>query len=280
MIESYKVTLSLTKHIHPMQILSNKKLTNLLLNKGNAKKSEGLTVEHSIIQNSEDAILSCPMSGVIEIYNTGTTEILGYTPEQLLGQQISNLFTDAEKEDVEKQMELIKSRQSALSYEGRTVSVSDHETEVPCHLTILGMVNNRNRNIESFIVILRDESLLVSQQKEAEEAKAKSEMFLYQNLLHDVLFKLNQGEKDISFTVPSASVIFMDIVRFSDYAQTLTPEQIMGNLGQIIASFDACFDEDQTDWRCLHGCLRINFHQMNLHNLMPNKSSNLDGCSF
>jgi class 3 adenylate cyclase len=52
---------------------------------------------------------------------------------------------------------------------------------------------------------------------------------------------LNAGEKDISFSIPSATVMFIDIVKFSEYAANLTPQDIMGNLSHIFAGFDeAC----------------------------------------
>ena len=51
--------------------------------------------------------------------------------------------------------------------------------------------------------------------------------------------RLNQGESDISFSVPSATVIFIDIVKFSDYSSTLTPSQIMENLSIIFSTFDS-----------------------------------------
>jgi len=100
------------------------------------------------------------------------------------------------------------------------------------------MKTNNKQNIDSFAIVLTDETILLEHQKEAEEAKAQSEKLLYQILPRDIVIKLNRGETDISFVVQSASIIFIDIVRFSDYASTLTPEQIMGNLSLIFGTFD------------------------------------------
>jgi len=100
-------------------------------------------------------------------------------------------------------------------------------------------MKNKSNSIESFAIILRDESLLLQHQKEAEEAKAQSENLLFQILPRDIVIKLNRGETDISFVVPSATIIFIDIVRFSEYASTLIPELIMANLSTIFAAFDS-----------------------------------------
>jgi class 3 adenylate cyclase len=85
---------------------------------------------------------------------------------------------------------------------------------------------------------MRDETELLKQQQEAELAKKQSEDLLYQILPRDIVARLNRGETDISFSVPSASILFCDIVKFSDYAATLTPAQIMENLSMVFAAFD------------------------------------------
>lgn len=45
-------------------------------------------------------------------------------------------------------------------------------------------------------------------------------------------------KKTFHFLIPNASVIFCDIVKFSDYAANLTPAQIMENLSMVFAAFD------------------------------------------
>jgi hypothetical protein len=52
---------------------------------------------------------------------------------------------------------------------------------------------NSNKDISSFVIILRDESKLIEEQ-EAEKAKYKSEDFLYQILQRDIVNTLNQRE--------------------------------------------------------------------------------------
>jgi class 3 adenylate cyclase len=92
--------------------------------------------------------------------------------------------------------------------------------------------------VSSYVTILKDETGFIAQQKEAEAAKAQSEMLLYQILPRSIVARLNAGEKDPSFSIPSATVIFIDIVKFSEYAESLTPQEIMGNLALVFAGFD------------------------------------------
>jgi len=215
------------------------------LNNKEELREEKLTVAGNVIHNATDAIFCTSLYGVVEIVNTSVTTLLGYTPEQLLGQPISSFFPPEMANTLTTQLDLMKSGQSSEFYEDHMQCLSDHETIIPCHITCLGMKNNGSiksnsskGEIESFAIILRDETELLQHQKEAEEAKSQSEKLLYQILPREIVVKLNRGETDISFVVPSASIIFIDIVRFSDYAATLTPEQIMGNLSLIFAAFD------------------------------------------
>ncbi|OHT02589.1 Adenylate and Guanylate cyclase catalytic domain containing protein [Tritrichomonas foetus] len=234
---TFSTVKSLIKRLPPLHIVNNKALLNLLMNRDSIKKEEEVSVNSSIVRSNLDGILCTGLSGVVEIVNPAVTTILGYTPEQLLGQPLNVFFTEKEAEKLEKQLTLMKNGQSATTYEDHTIGVTDSTNEVHCHITILGMTNSHGE-VESFVIILRDETELLLHQKEAEEAKAQSENLLFQILPRSIVTRLNQGEKDISFSVPSASILFIDIVKFSEYAAMLTPEEIMGNLSTVFAAFD------------------------------------------
>jgi class 3 adenylate cyclase len=130
-------------------------------------------------------------------------------------------------------------KQSAPLFEGHTTCITDDEKEIPCSISLLAIFDGEE--MSSFVAILKDESLLLQQQREAETAKKQSETLLYQILPRNIVSRLNAGEKDISFSIPSATIMFIDIVKFSEYAANLTPQEIMGNLSLIFCTFDeAC----------------------------------------
>jgi hypothetical protein len=113
----------------------------------------------------------------------------------------------------------------------------DDESTIPLKATILGISSN-NRIAESFSLICQDQTEDILQKQQIEEAKQISEDILLQILPRDIISRLNQGEKDISFSVPQASIIFIDIVQFSNYMALLTPDQLMFNLSQIFTTYD------------------------------------------
>lgn len=235
---TYEAVLALIKRIPPLHMCSNKRLKNLLLNRDDISTNTNLTISRNILHNTTDAMFCVGLSTVVEIVNPAITSTLGYTPEQILGQPVASFFALNDQEKVQNQLLMMKDGQSKYLYEDHLRCVSDNGLEVPCQTTILGMTREGGSKVESFVVILRNETELLKRQKESEEAKIQSEQLLFQILPRDIVIKLNRGEKDICFSVHSATIIFIDIVRFSDYAASLTPQEIMGNLSLIFAAFD------------------------------------------
>jgi class 3 adenylate cyclase len=149
------------------------------------------------------------------------------------------LLAPDQAEPIGQQLKLMGDHQCASLFEGHTTCITDDEKEVPCSISLLAIFEGDE--IHSFVAILKNESLLMAQQHEAELAKKQSERLLYQILPRDIVARLNAGEKDISFSIPSATIMFIDIVKFSEYAANLTPQEIMGNLSLIFCAFDeAC----------------------------------------
>ena len=208
------------------------------MNQNNTIKNRFESTSSSIIRNASDAVFFTGMTGIIEHVNRGATQILGYTPEQILGQDISVIFVERERDNIRNQIHLMMNKQSSANFEDHVTCMSDNEAEIPCNLIILGMKQENKDSIDSFVIILRNEIELIEQQEKAQQAKKKSEDLLYQILPRDIVVRLNEGEKDISFSVPSATVMFIDIVKFSEYSALLSPQEIMGNLSIIFSSFD------------------------------------------
>ncbi|OHT13808.1 adenylate cyclase [Tritrichomonas foetus] len=66
---------------------------------------------------------------------------------------------------------------------------------------------------------------------------------MYHILPRTIVVKLNQGEKDISFTVSCATIMFIDIVKFSEFTAQLTPQAIMAALSGIFCAYDDLIEE-------------------------------------
>jgi PAS domain S-box-containing protein len=232
----YETLLALLRRVPPVHILASEPLAHYLLNKTVTDELTGTSAEERIIHSSTNCIICLGANGAVELTNPAVTRVLGYTPDQVLGSPLITLFTAECAEKIEQQIRLMGDRQAAPLFEGHAVCLSDGGIEIPCAVNILALFTAED--VSSFVAILNDETALIKQQNEAEVAKRQSEMLLYSILPRSIVARLNAGEKDISFSIPSATVMFIDIVKFSDYAATLTPQEIMGNLALVFAGFD------------------------------------------
>ncbi|EAY14371.1 Adenylate and Guanylate cyclase catalytic domain containing protein [Trichomonas vaginalis G3] len=237
-LRTYRAALFIVKRFSPYVLLSNKMFNKVFLKGNNLKNNKKMSIEHSIIQNANDSIFCTSLQGTVETVNDSVQRLLDYTPEQLLGQKVDLFFANADGETLRQKLEMMKEGQISQFYEDDFTAISDTTQEIPVHTSIIGMIKENETKINSFVIILRDQTALVKQKKQAEDAKAKSEKLLYQILPRDIVLQLNKSEKDISFVVPSATIIFVDINRFSEYAANLSPQDIMANLSLYFACLD------------------------------------------
>lgn len=226
------------RRVSPAALVADSDFVDYLFDNTKKGNTSEMSTDQGIIHNTADSVLCVDSNFVIEIMNPAVTHTFGYSPEQMLGQSVLNLFPEEARESVDTQLQLMMNKQASLTYDGHTVCLSDNDTQIHCAITILGMTESNDDTVTSFVILLRDESALLEQQEQAENAKKQSEQLLYQILPRDIVIRLNQGEKDISFSVPSATIMFIDIVKFSEYASALTPQEIMGNLSLLFGGFD------------------------------------------
>ncbi|OHT14623.1 Adenylate and Guanylate cyclase catalytic domain containing protein [Tritrichomonas foetus] len=230
--------LQLLRRLPPLCVSSNVSFLNYLLNKKSNHHIEKMTTSKLIIMDNSDSIICLNKNESIEVVNKAVTLQFGYTPEQLLGQSISCILSEEENAKFHEQLILMKEGEAPLVFETGGKALSDDEQQIQVHIILLGIAESGSKSAKSFVIIMNDETELITQQKEAEEAKRQSEQLLYQILPRDIVTRLNSGETDISFVVPCASVMFIDISKFSDYSATLTPAQIMENLSSVFQAYD------------------------------------------
>ncbi|EAX96158.1 Adenylate and Guanylate cyclase catalytic domain containing protein [Trichomonas vaginalis G3] len=157
----------------------------------------------------------------------------------MLGQQITNFVCINDQKQIKSQLKLMTSGQGSLVWQDHIELINDLGKSVPFSVTMIGMKDNDNSNeLNSIVFILTNETGEIKKRTAAENAKQRSEKLLYQIHPKDIVVRLNRGEKDISFTIPQATIFFIDIVKFSVYSSSLTPGEIMSNLSLVFSTFD------------------------------------------
>jgi class 3 adenylate cyclase len=111
--------------------------------------------------------------------------------------------------------------------------------DVPCAITVLGLARGRTKEITAYVVQILDLRKLQEQQAAAVAAKARAEELLYAILPRQIVRRLESGEREIAYSVASATVAFLDVHQFSSFALSLTPAETVRSLAQVFAGYDA-----------------------------------------
>lgn len=233
--KSYNCVLIFMRRVSPFALVQSQDLMDYLLNR-KVTLNTARSVWQSIIAASNDGIMCIGVTGLIEIINPAISTIFGYSADQIVGQQLSEIIDEEDQAMIKNRMEMIKNGQSSPVYEDHIKCNTDSAMTIKCQATLIGI--KKHDEFESFILVLRDESDLLEQQEIAEEAKKKSETLLYQIIPRNIVTRINQGEKEISFVVPMATIMFIDIVKFTEVSSTMTPSEIMQLLTSVFEMFD------------------------------------------
>jgi class 3 adenylate cyclase/PAS domain-containing protein len=222
-----------------LNIFSNHKLFSYLID--NRSTHSDFNLYTSIFQKSKDIILCLNQNETVEVVNPAASELLGYSLEQLLGQHISSIFHHAKFQEISSQFEMMTSENSPLFYENHLDIISSLNSFIPVYFILLGVVKKEDdkNKVESFILILKNETVIQSQMRQAENIKEKTEKLLYSILPRCVVDKIRLNENDISFSVQSISVIFINIVQFREYLKVFTPSQVTELLSTVFSKFDS-----------------------------------------
>jgi class 3 adenylate cyclase len=104
--------------------------------------------------------------------------------------------------------------------------------------------------------LIRDITQTVRYNTLIQEEKDKSDRLLESILPSKLVKRVQQGEKNISFSVQSASVVFMDIVSFTPWCGSLPANRVMEILNLLYKEFDALVAKypTLTKIKCIGDC--------------------------
>ena len=249
---AYNTLKILLARFPPNIVISNQNLLDVIIGRSHSKALKNVSAAQAVIDSSPDAIFALSGDLSIESMNPSASQIFGYTPEQILGQPLTSIIpnpdelknsdtstnfasnsTDNSTASLYRQLALIKANQAANIYTCQAVGIKDDQSEVNLVVTVIGINDG-----QYFSLIANDQTNVLKQQREVEEAKKQAEKLLYMILPKDIVYRINRGEKDISFTVESATISFIDVVKFSDYMINLTPKQVLQHLGKYFKMWD------------------------------------------
>lgn len=226
----------LIKRLPPNEIIHNKEIMIFIMNTRRDEVNKSMGLSQLALYSAPDPIIGVSLNGTAEFVNPALTKMFGYKPDQFLGQQPTVIFSEEEALRMSNHLGLMVQGQAESTFVDDFICLNDDLIEVPVKITAILFYEHGAPH--SFIVVFQDQSEYVAKQREAENIKIKMENLLYQILPREIVGMLNNGEKDISFNIQKASILFIEINRFIDFATGMTPSELMGNLTQLYARFD------------------------------------------
>ena len=237
---TYRGFLSLVRRLPPEAVVLHQPLLRCIMGgRSKADRARADTVAAAVINAMKDPVIFTNRHHMIEYVSPSVRIVFDETPEQLLGQPLSSLFLGEDQMKVLTQLELMRDGEAPRTYKEVLACVKGEGQALQCVTTIL-MIRSAAEKSDVFAVIFRDQSELLAGQEAAAAAKERSDELLNEILPRAVVQRLTLGETDISFVVESATLMFVDIQKFSEYTASLAPQTIFANLNRIFQGYDAC----------------------------------------
>lgn len=212
-----------------------------------------MTASQMILYRSTSACLMMCPNMVIQSVNKALTAITGFTPDQILGQNITFLIPppsvssssgddstpteqflilieDMKKDKGEDQSTL---KLKLLTESGRTIIVK---------ATILCM-RKENAEIDAFTLIFRDLSVESEQKRRIKATKERVDSLLVGLVPPEVIGVIKEQKGTALFISEVSTVIFVELTGLMQYVHTMSPKQMMSCLELVYAKFGEICDE-------------------------------------
>jgi len=204
----------------------------------------------AVVMNLPDSILCVDLDGFIESINISCERMLKLDSESFIG-TIAKDFLNGGRFKYDTPFIFDPSTKN------KGVSESLHASYHPENSNdVLNLHVTLIRTQHHSIVIFRDESQMVIHSKLIKEERIKSDQLLSAILPAKIVSRVQQGEKNISFTVECASIMFVDIVEFTPWCASNTASRVMFVLNSIFREFDAALAQfpTLTKIKCIGDC--------------------------
>ncbi|OHT09546.1 Adenylate and Guanylate cyclase catalytic domain containing protein [Tritrichomonas foetus] len=248
LIEAHiRSVLRLFLHCPPDIVLSTPKIMKLLSGDFSTQRADSMNRDSeffdSVFVSLPDAIMYANSEMIIQAANLSCQRIFGDVPlvdhsikeffasDKFIG-NINVLFSSANTNPVE-----------PIIYR------KDDGTEM--HLEASSMLASGK-----FVMSCRDVTQTVRYNTLIREERAKSDQLLATILPPSLVKRVQEGEKNISFAVQSASILFSDIVEFTPWCGALPAATVMSTLNILFRRLDAILatKPTMTKIKCIGDC--------------------------
>ena len=243
-------------------------LSNDFSNKEESKDQTGASFYETVVSNLLDGVIF--MNNQLEILSTNSAvgSILGIEDlPSIIGKKLNevivpgkdsstlNAFYAALQGALKAQRSPSIELEAEIDRDGDSISLLLSITAVSTDGNVqLKAVNAEG--LSAIALVMKDITSSVASQKLLVEEGIKSEKLLLMILPPIIVNKLQNGEKNISFAVKSASIMFVDIVSFTPWCGSNTAAYVMKTLNRLFAEFDRILKkyDRMTKIKCIGDC--------------------------
>jgi len=240
-------TLKLLLHCDKNAVFSSSKVQAILSN--NFSSYKGDTSLHDeeyfthIVEKLTDACIWADQDGKITYVNQAFQRIFGISNDEIIGVLATDFFNDPRFKGT-----IQCNHDSKVKTDSHVQYITDKGT------TYLQVSMTQIKEI--LIITCIDETQRINYNTLIEEESNKSDILLSSILPPTLVKRVKDGETNISFSVQSASIIFLDIISFTPWCSSNTASYVMMVLNRLYKEFDSVIHNypSLTKVKCIGDC--------------------------
>jgi len=201
----------------------------------------------SLINDLPDSIIIC--NHEFKVLTTNKTTNLIYGRNDLIGTDIRDFFRNNLFDP--QAIKITDNKESTEYTATNPLKVTYMNGNEVLHLNLSSSSIGTN-----YVYVTRNVTQLFNYNKLIQDERAKSDSLLSSILPASLVTRVQSGEKNISFAVQNASVIFMDIVSFTPWCASNTAANVMTTLSTIFRENDNILNKLPTmsKIKCIGDC--------------------------
>ena len=252
--ETAQWTLRLLLFCNPNVVLQSKAILKILSNdfssNDNEENEEKSSFYESIVSHLLDGVLFLSNDLTIRNANNAVATILNCDLEKIIGISLKELFTPppGEEASLKSFLQAVYGAMNSMRPPSIECEIEVMKGNEPVTLQVsmtaisaTGEVQLKPVNSEGLALIvlsMKDLTATTLSRKLLIEENLKNENLLSLIIPHPIVKQIQRGDKNICFSVQSASILFADIVQFTPWCESHTPVEVMTYLNKLFESFD------------------------------------------
>jgi PAS domain S-box-containing protein len=241
---------TLLNFLPPHELLDDPNMVALILGTDTDSDAKVLTPSEVVMQRASEGVVSLSLDYTIDAVNASFIDITGLTADEVIGQSLRLIFPfpdAAEPATEDSPVPTLYSRLEQLK-SGSATGVSSIEVSCtnemgsPLNVTVTIVPHlDSDQRLTSFSLMLRDLSKQTAGEQKSLDIKNRCENIVQRLVPLEVYAHLKSStHQNTAFMSNSATVIFVEILGFSEGVSSCSPSQMLEALSAICDVFDEC----------------------------------------